>query len=123
MEAPLQTHIDLCEQIYSCILEENQILKETNKPPEDGFLTKKRALLVQLDESVNNLRAINSTSPKPPQQRGLMEKAQQLILKTLLLDRENEQALLKCAFTAARPSVTQKPTVSHLQRIYGKHCT
>jgi hypothetical protein len=49
-----------------------------------------------------------------------MEKAQQIVLKTLLLDRENEQLLLKTTLPATRKSVPLRPSATHLQRIYGK---
>jgi hypothetical protein len=122
MESTLQTHLALCERIYDLILEENQILKETGKAPDETVLDRKRGLLTQLEESLEKLRTANTfPTPRTQSQRALIDKTQQVVMKTLLLDRENEQLLLKGALTSTRPAPSPKPTLSHLQRIYGKH--
>jgi hypothetical protein len=122
METILQSYLALCERIYELILEENQILKATAKAPDDRFLDRKRDLLFHLEESLEKLRAANAIPrPRTQSQRILIDKTQQVVMKTLLLDRENEQVLLKCTLSGTRPMATAKPTLSHLQRIYGKH--
>ncbi|XHR26783.1 MAG: hypothetical protein ACFUZC_12590 [Chthoniobacteraceae bacterium] len=44
----------------------------------------------------------------------LIDKTQQVVMKILLLDRENEQLLLKNALSGSRPSVMPKPTIGLL---------
>ena len=122
MDEILQDHINLSEEVYSLILEENRFLKQTGKPPGESILAAKRELLSKLDKSLARLRAAASaSSPRTREQRKLMEKAQQIVLKTLLLDRENEQLLLKSTQPGTLQSVPLRPSVSHLQRIYGQH--
>ena len=119
LESTLQNHINVCEQIYALILEENRLLKQSGNELAETMLEQKRALLVLLEESLENLRDANaSLTPRTPNQSALIDKAQQMILKTLLLDRENEQLLLRKAMPST-PSV--RPTAGHLQRIYGKY--
>ncbi len=121
MENLLQSHLALCERIYELILEENQILKITGKAPEALFLERKRALLCQIEASLEKLRGANGIPGSRTQpERTLIDKTQQMVMKTLLLDRENEQLLLKSALSGNLPPITPKPPLGHLQRIYGK---
>lgn len=122
MDETLQDHLQLSEQVYSLILQENRLLKQTGKAPDQVFLDAKREILSKLDESLARLRAAAASPlPRTRQQRGLMEKAQQWVLKTLLLDRENEQLLLKTTLQATQQTTPLRPPASHLQRVYGKY--
>lgn len=122
MDAILESHIDLCERVYALLLEENRILKQTGKAPDEEFLSRKRLILSELETSTPRVReAAVANGTKTPQQRALIEKAQQAVLKTLLLDRENEQLLLKSTLMANTASLPMKPAPGHLQRIYKKH--
>jgi hypothetical protein len=122
MDATLQDHIKLSEEVYSFILEENRLLKKTGKAPDQSVLDAKRVILSRLDESLARLRAAAMpASPRTRSQRELMEKAQQMVLKTLLLDRENEQLLLKTTLPASRQTAPLRPSATHVQRLYGKY--
>lgn len=122
MNQTLESHIDLCEQVYTFVLEENRLFKQTGKAPDETFLERKRAFLGQLDESIQRIRqAAAIHTARTPQHRALIDKAQQTVLKTLLLDRENEQLLLKATLTGSRPTQALKPVAGHVQRIYEKH--
>lgn len=115
----LQEHTSLCEQTYQLVLEENCLLKKNGQPPDETFLEKKRRLLSRMDASLAALRQQSAEfKAEVPACHAAMEKAQQVILKTLLLDRENEQLLLKCSITMRPPAVTLKPSASHLQKLY-----
>ncbi|MDD5348997.1 MAG: hypothetical protein PHQ12_02180 [Chthoniobacteraceae bacterium] len=120
MENILNAHLSLCERVYDLILQENQILKETGKAPSEEVLDRKRGLLAELEGSLERLRAANAApSPRTQSQRMLIDRTQQVVMKTLLLDRENEQLLLKGALTSKRPPASPKPSLNRLQRIYG----
>jgi hypothetical protein len=110
----LDEHAALCEQTWQLILEENRLLKTSGLPPDENFLDKKRRLVSRLDASLSALR---EQGPKGraeiPECRIIMEKAQQIILKTLLLDRENEQLLLKCTMLAKPAAKAAKPSATH----------
>lgn len=122
LSSALQEHTALCEQAYQLILEENCLLKTSGQPPNESFLERKQQLLVSLDTSLEILRAEGQKSRSENQKyRATMEKAQQIILKTLLLDRENEQLLLKCTMVAKPPVAKYIPSAAHLKKLYQQH--
>ncbi len=95
-EIVIDQHLALCEETLGLLLEENRILRKTQRTPEDAFLNKKRGLLPRLDESVATLRNLRENGPKPgPASRQKIFSAQKKLMKIFLLDRENEQLLLK----------------------------
>jgi hypothetical protein len=82
--------MDLCEEVYQLMLDENRVLKASGQPPEESLLNRKRALLARLDESLGRLKGVAAQSKATtPELRAAMEKGQQSILRALLLDREN----------------------------------
>ena len=122
LASALQDHTTLCEQAYQLILEENCLLKTTGQPPNETFLERKQQLLTSLDTSLSVLRTEGQKSKSENQKyRAAMEKAQQIILKTLLLDRENEQLLLKSTMTAKPVVPKYVPSAAHLQKLYQRH--
>ena len=118
LESTLQAHTALCGEIYDLMIEENRHLNASGQPPTDALLERKRALLAALSPSIDSLRAA-AGSVSTPTVRACMEKAMQTILKALLLDRENEQLLLKSTITRRASIAPPRPAAAHLQRIYG----
>lgn len=115
----LRLHLSLCEEAYETLLEENRLLKQTQQPPNESFLNGKRDLLSRLDTSLAAIREKNASGrARLPEHKPTVEKAQQVLLKTLLLDRENEQLLLKCSMPVKTAPVAIKPSASHLEKIY-----
>ena len=118
----LQTHTDACEQMYRLMLELNRVLKAGTATPDAALLERKRAALIILGDSLAELKSFGE---KPPgtsaADRSAMEKCQRSILKALLLDRDNEQLLLRNAMPRARASAPTTPAPGHLARLYGKH--
>jgi hypothetical protein len=53
--------------------------------------------------------------------RGTIQKTQQIVLKALLLDRENEQLLLKSVAPPRRDVPRARPTLDQIERLYRKH--
>jgi hypothetical protein len=119
----LLEHAAACELTYQTLLEENRFLKSTSAPPPEDFLRQKHQILAQLDSALAAVRHLGATQPIfSPAQRAIIAKTRQLIMKTLLLDRENEQLLHKCAAQERRTANTKvRPTLQQIQRIYGKH--
>jgi hypothetical protein len=120
-DTALQEHLAACELTYQLMMEENRLLKSTGQPPADDFLAQKRSALAQLDAALAMIRAV-SASDLNGRQRATVVKAQQIVLKALLLDRENEQLLHKCTAPtrrAAEPKV--RPTFDQIQKMYGKY--
>lgn len=122
-ENTLEEHMDACEATYQLMLDENRLLKTTATPPGDDFLGQKRIVLGQLDKALAMLRSLANPLPDlSARGREAIVKTQQIVMKALLLDRENEQLLLKCTAAARRPAVPQaRPTLDQIQRLYRKH--
>ena len=121
LEESLQTHAEICDAMHQVVLEENRLLKTAGRVPEEAFLTRKRAALASLSSSLAMLKAVQEQGRASiPAARALVEKAQQVIMRALLVDRENEQLLLKCSMRQSFAVPTaMKPTLTHLQRAYG----
>ena len=117
----LNTHTALCDKIYDLMIEENRHLRNAGQPPGDPLLNRKGELLGTLSFSLERIRAaIAESLPTSAEIRECVQRAQQTILKALLLDRENEQLLLKCTMQRRPVSATTRPALSQLQRAYGR---
>ena len=91
------------------------------QPPADALLGRKSTLLGTLSFSLERIRAALANSmPTSAEMRQAVQRAQQTILKALLLDRENEQLLLKCTMQKRPVAVTPRPARSQVQRVYGR---
>ena len=117
----LLEHLAACELTYQLMLEENRLLKTTGTPPGDDFLAQKRSALAQLDSALAMIQVV-SAGELNGRLRATVVKTQQIVLKALLLDRENEQLLHKCMVTQRRPAAPKlRPTLQQIQKLYGKH--
>lgn len=113
----LHLHGEICESLHQLILQENRSLKNTRKPTDETLLEAKRAALAKLTTSLTEVRS-RSVGRATPESRAAAAKAQQTILKALLVDRENEQLLLQCD-TPARPApVMTRPPAAQFQKVY-----
>ena len=117
----LTTHTALCEEIYDLMIEENRHLRSSGHPPTEALLTRKGALLGTLSFSLERIRAaLADALPTTTDVRKCAKKAQQTIMKALLLDRENEQLLLKCTMRRRTVAPARRPALAQLQRTYGQ---
>jgi hypothetical protein len=120
----IQEHHQLCDQIHQCILDENRFLRTQQRAPDAPLLERKRALLQKLDETLSALRTMPAASARDPELRAQLEKTRGRILQILQLDKENEQLLLRCSLTSARPAgaapAANTASVSMLQKIYAR---
>jgi hypothetical protein len=118
LEEALQQHLALCDELYQLALEENRFLRVEQRPPEEAWRERKRALSERLAQSLDNLRTLG----RQPGARGgaVLEEARARSLQILMLDRENEQLLLRCSMgapmrqvpapTPSRPAVARAYT-------------
>ncbi len=113
----LRKHGEICESLHQVILRENRVLKNTGKAPDEDLLQAKRALLVELTASFAVIRA-RSAGRATAEIRAAAEKAQQAIMKALLVDRENEQLLLQCEVVPRPVRVAIRPPAAQFQRAY-----
>lgn len=115
----LTRHLALCDELHRLCVEENRILKHENRPPDEAWRERKRAVAARLDESLADLRA----RPADANEHGgeVLEQTRQRHLQILHLDRENEQLLLRCSLGPARP-VAPPPAISTAGALkaYGK---
>lgn len=122
LSGTIQCHMDLCEEVYQLMLDENRALKASGQPPEESLLNRKRALLARLDVSLERLKQVGAQQKATTSElRTALEKGQQSILRALLLDRENEQLLLKSTAPPRVALVAPRMAASQLERVYGRH--
>ena len=118
----LQTHTEACEEMYRLMLELNRTLKGGTQFPDAKLLDRQRAGLATLDHSLAELRSHGGRASSPSiEMRSALEKCQRTILKALLLDRENEQLLLKNAMVRPRSTAPARTAPGHLAKLYGKY--
>jgi hypothetical protein len=118
----IRSHGVLCEEVYDFLLEENRIYRRSGRPLEDGIIDRKRFLLSALTGSLERLRLIarNGGMAKSAPLKAAAAKTQRILLRAMLLDKENEQLLLKHALasSAGPMQIIPKPTAKQVQRKY-----
>jgi hypothetical protein len=116
----LRTHLALCQEVMSLAARENQSLSSTSGYVPFEFYQKRKNLLPRLEESLIALRkwrcrwqqADPAERAGCPEVKALFQSVQSLLMKVLLLDRENQQALLRHGLLPARQlpsSAVQQP--------------
>ena len=111
-------HQTLCQEILAVIERETAALRASDNGAMATGLPAKRKLLERLGESVEQLRVLRQQWQRlGPEQRALypeiialLRQDQDLIMKIIVLDRENEQALLRLGRIPARhiPSINRQ---------------
>ena len=95
-EKILTSHLSLCEEVHSLLLEENTWLKVQKKVPEMEFLNRKKAIVGKLESSLSNLKKLKPEFFSPfDDSRRLVGESHSKLLQIFYLDRENEDMLLK----------------------------
>jgi len=99
----LRDYLALCEQALALAGEENQALNGGAEYPSFGFYQKRKGLLSGLESSLMKLRGWRQTwqqtdaaeRARCSEVKPLFQAIQDLLMRVLLLDRENQQALLR----------------------------
>lgn len=117
----IDQHLELCEQIHEILKEENRALKhQASQIPED-LLNRKKQLLPELDRSLQALQAMEAERKhEKPEALQKLKTAQSLTMTILLLDRENEQLLLK-SLMPVKPEPPRLGSLKGLKNIYEKN--
>jgi hypothetical protein len=110
LEEHLRRHLALCREVLAVVEREGQTWRTPDGPAAFPGCQAKKDLLPRLTQSLDELRRLRvSWQRLPPaertQQKGvdvLMRQNQDMIMRILLLDRENEQALLRRGMLPAR---------------------
>ena len=116
------SHSVLCEEVYKVLLDENQILRGSGELIESGVLDRKKMLLGELNDSLQRMREASKAerAPQSAALKSVAAKAQRVLLKSMLLDKENEQLLLKHALSSSSGEVQiiPKPTAKQVRKRY-----
>ena len=106
----LRQYLALCDETYALVSRENMSLGAPQEYQPFEFYQGRKALLSRLDEALNLLR----TWPQAWQRldaaerahysdvKRLLQQVQDALVKILVLDRENQQALLRRGLVPAR---------------------
>ncbi|MCG8528775.1 MAG: hypothetical protein MI748_20525 [Opitutales bacterium] len=115
-------HLQLCDDLLVLLKEENRLLRGDPSGMTEEFLQQKRDLLPRLDESLAALKTIQEESPEMlPALREKLDSAQKKIMRILLLDKENEQLLLKSMIPVKQKTSAPAGSMQSLKSIYDKH--
>ena len=106
----LRTYLDLCEEIFTLAMRENQALcGQINYQPFEFYQKRKNLLpnIESLSVKLRNRRIIWQQASQAERERckeakPLFQSIQSLLMKVLLLDRENQQAMLRCGLVPAK---------------------
>jgi len=116
----LNEHLSICQELLQATEEEGQTLRRPGQPSLAEFYQRKKNLLPRFNQSLDGLRKHRVNWQKLsldergcwPEVGNLLRKNQDLTMKIIVLDRENEQALLRRGLVPPRelPSVNcQRP--------------
>lgn len=126
----LREHLALAEEILAIVARESEALRAEGEFPAFEFHRQRKNLLARLDRSLNALRAhrIRWQQWTPEERAGhpevgaLLRSNQELIMKIVVRDRENEQALLRRGLVPPRhlpPVQRQQP--HYVADLYRRH--
>jgi hypothetical protein len=110
MVEDLRRHLALCAEALALVETESQTLRDTAAGPAFTTYQAKKNLLPKLNQSLNQIRQHRATwqrlgsieRARFPEVPALLRQNQDLIMKIIVLDRENEQALLRKGLVPAR---------------------
>jgi len=127
----LERHLSLCQEILALVEAENQVLRSSESIDYQSITPKKQVFIQRLQHSIEQLRKQRvlwqqmsaGDKARNPDVGRLLKQNQELIMKIVMLDRENEQLLLRKGMVPAQhlpPVQRQHPHfVSELYRRQG----
>ena len=122
-EKILTSHLSLCEEVHSLLLEENTWLKVQKKVPEMEFLNRKKAIVGKLESSLSNLKKLKPEFFSPfDDSKRLVGESHSKLLQIFYLDRENEDMLLKLNQPDDRQSFHRfSPSKEEIDETHSRH--
>jgi hypothetical protein len=127
--AELRSYLLLCEEILNLSAHENLALSgQTVYQPEE-FQQKRLTLLPNIESLLAKLRSrrmVWQLVPKSERERctevtPLFQKIQDQLMKVLLLDRENQQIMLRRGMVPASHLPAPAPKANYVASIYQRH--
>ena len=113
----LEGYQRLCETVQNLLIQESTALKQGELPSTE-LLQQKADLLPQLEAGVQALKTVDKLLPED---KKIVQKIQQKIMKMLMLDQENEKLLLSLQMSQQLSSNRGKVSSDLLKSLYGKH--
>ena len=107
----------LCETVQNLLIQESTALKQGELPSTE-LLQKKADLLTQLEAGVQALKSVDKLLPED---KKIVQKIQQKIMKMLMLDQENEKLLLSLQMSQQLSTNRGKVSSDLLKSLYGKN--
>jgi hypothetical protein len=130
LAAHLRSQLALSEEALALTGRENQALAAPGDYQPFEFYQGRKALLSRLDEALNSLRSWRlawqqldaAERGRAPEVKQLLQAVQDVLVKILVLDRENQQALLRRGLVPARqmPAFAAQPP-HYAARVYRRH--
>lgn len=126
----LRAHLVLCQQAMNLAIRENQALSNQSGYQPFEFFQARKNLLPRLEESLMALRKWRTRWQQAEaaeragcsEVQALFQSVQALLMKVLLLDRENQQALLRHGLVPARQLPTTAAQQPHcVADVYRRH--
>jgi hypothetical protein len=126
----LQGHLSLCQEVLNLAISENQGLAGQDSYAPFEYCQKRKNLLPRLEQSVMALRKWRHRwqQADPTERAGcsevkvLFQSVQSLLMRVLLLDRENQQALLRRGLLPPRHVPSSAMQQSHcVADVYRRH--
>jgi hypothetical protein len=131
LASELRSYLSLCEEILDLISHENQSLSGQGVYHPLEFQEKRRELLPNIELLLAKLRSrrlVWQQAPKPERDHcseitPLFQNIQDKLMKILLLDRENQQIMLRRGMVPTNhlPAPTPKP--NYVASVYQRHAS
>jgi hypothetical protein len=131
--ADLRAHADVCSELLTVVSSENRALHGSGPYAAFDFYQRRKDLLPRLGQSLISLRAQRmawqqlgpAERTQPAEIAALLRSNQDLVMRIIVLDRENEQALLRRGLVPPRhlpPAERARPHfVADLYRRHAAH--
>ena len=126
----LRLHLELCQEFLALFTEENQVLRSPQAWQPADFHEQRKRLLPRLESVLIKLRSCRQVWQQMPESerercgeiKHLFQDIQNLLPRLLLLDRENQQEMLRRGLIPANqvpPAASQRP--NYVANIYRRH--
>jgi len=126
----LKGYLDLCREFLALFTDENQTLRRPHPWSPMGFSEERKRLLPRLESGLIQLRSFRQWWERMPagqrescgEIRDLFRDIQNLLPRLLLLDRENQQEMLRRGLIPAAqlpPAASQRP--NFVANLYQRH--
>jgi hypothetical protein len=129
--ADLRSHQTICRELLSLAERESIALRQDQPAALTEIYQLKRLVLPRLNESLGRVRRLRSLwqnlhpteRSAQPEAQFLLRQVQDLIMRVILLDRENEQGLLRRGLIPAREMAAAVPRHSshYVSDLYRRH--